>query len=359
MFSYDYNSEICFLFSACKSIDSCTTCITGPPTPDVSNCEATTSSPTPLPGGTRAIALGGKSRRDGLDYWLGSTELFSLSKTCPVNIWELDDWGGMTMEFINGKVMACGGYDRTKAGYLNRCWALDLESDEWQRLEGTLPGSVYEGKSISFRSTMMIFGGESNGVRNWVQEYVIGNDTWHTRTDLYMPVSLQRHCVVNVDDELIFVFGGATSVSLDSAHALNYTSGKWTDLPSMHDARHDHTCLLWNMNGKRGILVVGGQCTGANCDVVGPLQSVEFFDFEKIRWETLYDSYLQEPRYAHGMSVLDGVPVVYGGQRNATEILTSGERLEVDTWVKVEDMLVTSRTDFAYTDIPAEIVDCY
>jgi len=41
--------------------------------------------------------------RDGLDYWLGSTELFSLSKTCPVNIWELDDWGGMTMEFHQWK----------------------------------------------------------------------------------------------------------------------------------------------------------------------------------------------------------------------------------------------------------------
>merc|ERR1712142_121030 len=358
MFSYDHRSFICFLFSLCNEIDSCDTCITGPPYPDVTACEVTTSSPTPMPGGTLAVALGGASRRDGINFWLGSTEIFSRDKTCSIHIQEMDDWSGMVMEFINGKVMACGGYDRTKGGHINGCWVLDLENRVWELLEGKLAHVVQNAKSLAFRSTMLIFGGEYSGVRNWVQEYVVGNDTWHYRSDLYPPESKDQHCVVNVDDELIFMFGGRTSISLDSAHVLNYTSGKWTELPSMHDARHDHTCLLWNMNGQRGILVIGGQCTGGNCDVVGPLRSVEFFDFEKIRWTTLYDSYLQDPRYFHGMSVLDGVPVVYGGYANTTEILTSGERLEGETWVKIDGLLSSSRAQFGYADIPADFINC-
>ena len=57
-------------------------------------------------------------------------------------------------------------------------------------------------------------------------------------------------------------------------------------------------------------MVVGGLCGGANCDIAGPL--VEFFDLEKTSWEALYDSFLQDPRYSHGMPVLDGVQLVYG-----------------------------------------------
>jgi len=359
VFSYDHSSEICFLFSTCDTIDICSTCISGPPSPDVANCEVTTSSPTPLPGGTRAVALGGKSRANDADYWLGSTEVFSLDKTCSLHIWEMDDWTDMMVEFIAGKVITCGGYDRTKVGTWNRCWTLDLDSGEWTILAGTMTHAVYGAASVVFRSRMMLFGGaDNNAVRPFAQEYFVGNDTWLDRSDINMPEAKVQHCAVNVDDDLIFVFGGSTSLSLDSAHVLNYTSHQWTELPSMHDARQDHTCLLWNMNGKRGIMVVGGQCVGANCDVVGPLRSVEFFDFEQIRWETLYDSFLEEPRYTHGMSVLDGVPVVYGGYRNATQILTSGERLDGETWAKMDGVLTSSRAEFGYTDIPADLINC-
>jgi len=359
-FSYDRASEICFLFSACVTIDSCSTCISGPPFPDVTSCDVTPPSPTTMPGGTRAVTVGGRSRRDNLDYWLGSTEIFSLDETCPLHIWEMDDWSEMMVEYIDGKVMACGGYDRTKVGNSNKCWALDLNTGEWNLLKGLLWHATRLSGSVKFQSTMMLFGGFETTARQYVQEYVVKNDTWQYRSDLKMPEGKYGHCVVNVDDELIFVFGGdtSTSLSLDSAHVLNYTSGKWLELPSMHDARQMHTCLLWNMDGQRGIMVVGGLCAGANCDVVGPLRSVEFFDFEKTRWETLYDSFLQEPRYSHGMSVLDGVPLVYGGFRNATEILSNGERLDGGTWTKMEDVLVSARGDFGYTDIPADIIDC-
>ena len=141
----------------------------------------------------------------------------------------------MMVEFIAGKVMACGGYDRTKVGDLNRCWTLDLDCGEWTILAGTMTYPVYKAASVAFRSRIMLFGGSfSNTVtnhRNIVQEYFVGNDTWLYRSDLDMPEAKGQHCAVNVDDDLIFVFGGYTTLSLDSAHVLNYTSHQWIELP--------------------------------------------------------------------------------------------------------------------------------
>jgi len=128
--------------------------------------------------------------------------------------------------------------------------------------------------------------------------------TW-TTSDVEMPLGVASFEVV-ADGPLIYAFGGfdADSLATDFSAVLDTRSGEWRDLPPLPTARYAHTVTVFD-----GLTyVIGGR------DADGEVSEVDVFDPERERWTTL-DQEMPRARDSHKtVATPDGL-VVAGGQR--------------------------------------------
>jgi len=167
--------------------------------------------------------------------------------------------------------------------------------------------------------------------------------TWST-SDVEMPVGVASFEVAAIGPR-IYAFGGfdATSQAMDFAAVLDTRSGEWRDLPPLPHARYAHTVTIFD-----GLIyVVGGR------DVAGEVAQVDVFDPRAERWTTL-DTPMPKARArdSHKTVAIPQGLVVAGGQRDFED------SAEVDLfdphtgeWAVLNDLPEPmSRAGLAYAD---------
>lgn len=129
--------------------------------------------------------------------------------------------------------------------------------------------------------------------------------TW-TTSDIEMPIGVASFEVVT-DGPLIYAFGGfdAESQATDFSSVLDTRTGRWRSLAPLPHPRYAHTVTMFD-----GLVhVIGGR------DLDGEVAEVDVFDLETERWTTL-DRPMSRARDSHkAVATPEGIYVA-GGQRN-------------------------------------------
>ena len=103
-----------------------------------------------------------------------------------------------------------------------------------------------------------------------------------------MPVALERHCIVALDGNNLFVTGGRIPLSPFGYSNMSYLyhsdTKEWEELPGLLRTRQSHACArVRNSNGDEEVVAAGGYyCEDDNCP--GSLDLVDIYNLQSGQW---------------------------------------------------------------------------
>jgi len=375
---FTHVSFFCYLFSNCsiKNVTECPGCLSGPEFPPVSLCNAAPKQE------DQAFLIGGigedKFTLTSVDIENGRTGYGGST-----GIEDVPPRSQAISEVFQNKVLLCGGTDdqvcRVSPGkdssldrdyIFNDCFLLDVEENEWKITERMRRGRK-AASSVIINTSVLVMGGVFHRADFWdyescspgrldthqcglhcqthitdnVEEFDFQTETWDSY-DAPLPIPLEGSCAVHVDG-MVYVSGGVTydknvTVDSDTLFMLNTSSKEWTKLSHMYQNRAFHSCTFIRNNGREGLLILGGYSKEKN-PYQGVLDSVEFFDFQTKRWESLWNVGLNIGRYGASLATIDGYPTVFGGHGEDGNTITKIERFVLGQWKISERELVNGR----------------
>jgi len=298
-----------------------------------------------LPGAL--LVVGGRSDTYGV---LSSVELVTSGGVCRNIVPNLPTmrWKMVSASIDEDTVVACGGINFLGDPKTD-CWRLDFSYSKprWTAMQSlSVPRDA--AAWAAERGKLYVMGGSLGTLSGYTastevydptkDEWVIGKSLTSTRAS---------HCAVGDGEGHIIVTGGYGA--LQSVQRLDIQSGVWTNLPDLQPVRAQHGCAFVELMGKKGVIVVGGDSGGTRLndvrflslegsapsdwtkiadlntarwgrpsvgtiggkitviggwDGVKALNSVEFYNEKKKRWETSRRTRLStERRWAAGAQV--------------------------------------------------------
>lgn len=157
-------------------------------------------------------------------------------------------------------------------------------------------------------------------------------DTWTPRSPLPEGTERGTACVGTLGTT-IYVFGGASDVTVTHAHAYDTVLDAWTELPPLPEPR-EH-CIAAGIDGK--VYIVSGRANG--------IQGLEVESWAYDPDTQIYEDRapIPTPRGGAGGATLHGRIFVFGGEGNRTDIDGIFHEVEAydpvtDTWESLPDM---------------------
>lgn len=151
-----------------------------------------------------------------------------------------------------------------------------------------------------------------------VQLLDLANNVWRPVPDWNIAFR-HSHCTVAVSPTEVVIIGGVGSdlkTPIAQVEAVKVTTGIVRMLPPLLMPRFGHACALF---GKSDILITGGK--NGNNEI---LATVEAFNIFTMTYKVLPP--LQVPRFYHSCGIVQGRPVVFGGEGSLIS-QTTGEAL--------------------------------
>ena len=285
---------------------------------------------------------------------------------------------GLVAEWVNGRVVACGGVNETAAS--NLCWAFDPLANAWVEdkdqggggVNGSSGGMIVERHFASSgvaQSRMYVLGGRDGRERPMAIGTVESADNGRRRleTDLKLTQERAYHCSTSLNDDTLVLTGGYSynsvigvtqKYNLTAAAAAASDGGRrrWERVGqgNLNYPRYLHACgqLPLSPGGLVGVIVAGGYSTRY-------LKSAEIYDPQTGAW--METGAMNVPRQGAGMAVLNGRPTVFGGFHSMTEFPSSVEQYDVETgsWIRLHrTQMRVPRRYFAVAAVPRTLFDC-
>ena len=167
------------------------------------------------------------------------------------------------------------------------------------------------------------------------------------------------HCLVKTSESTVMMIGGSQDSEIArNTYFLDVLTGDWTDGPDMIKARSGHGCGLFDVDGMKYVIVVGG--VDVSDDRYQYLSSTEYFDFESMEWKD--DASLPVALADPEVVSLGNRLVVIGGHQappyNALDIYEYNCNVDYCGWVTLDVKLTEQRNDIVAMPIPDKQVNC-
>ncbi|ESP03245.1 hypothetical protein LOTGIDRAFT_237773 [Lottia gigantea] len=225
---------------------------------------------------------------------------------------------GFGLRSVNGKLIACGGYDRGECLKSTECF--NLESNTWTMLADM---KTTRGRFSAARVGDTIFAcGGSDGYHELrtVEVYDVEKDVW----SFVAPMIKHRSSpgVAVLGDQLFCIGGCMGQNSVAECEVYDAKTDSWSFIASLNTARYQASVRAYN-----GKLYVMGGTDGWNC-----LNSVEVYDPAINEWRYLES--LNVCRRGAGVECFQGKLYVIGGN-DGTHSLKSTEIFDVENqkWI--------------------------
>jgi N-acetylneuraminic acid mutarotase len=197
-----------------------------------------------------ARSMSGSCILDGRIYVIGGAQgNTSESRKASTEVYDIeaDDWtvlqnmnftrGTHTVETVNGKIYAIGGWMEGGSEYSN-VEEYDPAEDTWT-VKSNLPESRRMHTSCVINDTIYVMGGYSSSSDHLLKSariYDPASDTWDTIADMNYGRSAPSCCLYN---NKIYVFGGLnymTSEMISEVEVYDPTTDTWTALGPISDS---------------------------------------------------------------------------------------------------------------------------
>lgn len=235
---------------------------------------------------------------------------------------------------LNGEVYVLGGFTPDASSSVQ---AYDPETDMWRDV-ADFP-AIFHHPNVAVVGGMIYVAGFHLGsslrdADGRVFAYDPVADEWLPRAS--MPVGTDRGaaCVATLGDD-IYVFGGASDVTMPDASVYDTVADEWTPLPPM-PALREH-CVAAGIDGK--IYIVSGRANS--------IQGIEVESWVYDPVTEMYDerSALPTPRAGGAGALLGGRIFVFGGEGNSEDPDGVFHEIEAydpatDTWEELPDMTI-------------------
>ena len=271
---------------------------------------------------------------------------------------------GLVAEWVNGRVVACGGVNGTAE--TNLCWTFDPLANAWVETKysggggggvdvgsGTMVERHFASSAVA-KSTMYVLGGRDGRERPMAIGSVESADSGRRWMEEELKLTQERayHCSTSLSDDTLVMTGGYSYNSvIGVTQEYNLTSSsRWERVGqgNLNYPRYLHACgqLPLSPGGLVGVIVAGGYSTRY-------LRSAEIYDPQTGAW--METGEMSVPRQGAGMAVLNGRPTVFGGFHSMTEFPSSVEQYDVETgsWIRLHRTEMTvPRRYFAVASVP-------
>ena len=179
-----------------------------------------------------------------------------------------------------------------------------------------------------------------------------------------LPIKLQRHCALSIDENTVMITGGFVTTGLpnwvasSSTFFYHFDTNQWSKGPDLNVARGEFGCsLLSKSNGESYVVVTGG----ANGGDWSSLKSTEIFDFQLNQW--MIGPNLPTGISAHAMvSMTNKVYVIGGGQKQGEFTINLDRIYELDedifAWKEMKQRLKYARRWIVALAVPDSMTKC-
>ncbi|XP_071746818.1 uncharacterized protein [Lepeophtheirus salmonis] len=304
-----------------------------------------------------AMLIGGWNPESGL---LKNVEIYSPQQhPCSnINVAPLPaPRKGLVANWIDGSVIACGGYNQTAV--LNVCWKFVPELNDWKEIRSTEIERHFATSVISGGDFYVLGGrdGKEEPVALGAVERLKSEErTWELIPEMKLSIERAYHCSIPLSHNSIVLTGGYSWNSILNDVELFNTSEMergWTKLKGMNTPRYLHSCGVVpnsedDHNNNPQIIVAGGYSSEY-------LSSSEIYDFNTGEWRDTGP--MMEPRQGAHMLVLNGRPTVIGGFHSTDRYPDVVEQYDLKSgrWVPVSQRIKTRRRYFAAVEIPENL----
>lgn len=202
----------------------------------------------------------------------------------------------------------------------------------------------------------------------WITGYGYGNEDYTEFVSLsgevtpgpLLPENLIGHCLVKTGEEskVMMIGGQQHPDNIGRTYLLDVLTGAWTEGPELEFARAFHSCGLFELGGKKYVLVIGGEGQDTSY-----LTSVEILDVDAIEdgWKqiaplplALFDPVAVS--FGNRLVVVGGTKEGYEESLDIYEFVCPN--IEVCEWVALKKKLTEHRMNFVAMPIPDELVTC-
>lgn len=256
------------------------------------------------------LVVGGRSDTYGV---LSSVELLTSGGVCRGAVPSIPAmrWKMVAATLGGDTVLVCGGINFL-GDPKTTCWALQLQpppgtkdtfTPSWREMEGlSVPRDAAAWAAEG--GSLFVMGGSLGPLSGYTASVEVWDgESWAVGPNLSS--SRASHCAVGLGNGSIIVTGGYGA--LRAVQRLDISSRTWTDLPSLNPLRAQHGCALVELEGRRGVLVAGGDSGGTR------LNDVRFLALDPAAtWTRLAD--LNTARWGRpSIGVIGGRITVVGG----------------------------------------------
>jgi len=200
--------------------------------------------------------------------------------------------------------LICGGFDSGLGNYTNKCYL--LRNGSWIQTYPLSESKAFMAISPSpfiNESNLFFLSGGTNQVLLGTSEVLTTNGWEVVHPDL--PVMLDAHCMVLLNETTIFVIGGNNLETRYSneTYFLDSVTGVWSAGPRLNIGRHDHSCGRIRIESgslEKSVIVVGGFEGNFS-------SSVEVLNVKTLTWEfgpELKNSYEKNVFYKNMRSIV-------------------------------------------------------
>jgi len=191
--------------------------------------------------------------------------------------------------------------------------------------------------------------------------------SWSPTAVKNLPVSVYLHCLVKLNDTVLFLIGGTTSDENASGHTFAYDNrdNTWTRGPILAEPRSGHACGLLKTEAEHYIVVAGGS-TGSN--YAATVELLKISPDGVIATEWVAGPALPQHVLFGSMVEYNGSVILIGGGgedlTNATlPISFDGDQLfqlksPEGPWVELGQKLKEKRSQHTSFLIPDELAKC-
>ena len=193
---------------------------------------------------------------------LDNTELIDLSGDCTSTLPNYPaKYAAGTGQFIDGKVVICGGYNY-QGLRTSDCYQLSKGSSSFVKLSPSMQVNRYRAKSIITQGRLWITGGQDEYKNKLSSSEFIqtsNNSESIPMGNIELPEPISGHAVISLNSSTSMLIGGTHNIA--KTHLYDHLSSTWTVGPELITGRHDHAAglIMDHTTHQQHIAVVGGQ----------------------------------------------------------------------------------------------------
>ena len=257
----------------------------------------------------------------------------------------------------------CGGWNAMVVW--SEC--LSFENRTWKTIasmNASRQWSGYAAFSQGDDDILLVTGGnENNGGSLLNSVEFFDGQFWNAEKFSYLPESVHLHCLVKINNSMLFQIGGTTihETSTEKTYLFDIDQNQWIPGPYLNQPRHFHSCGVMNWinpsteTEEKVVVVAGGQSP----------RKVELLYLNDLQTGWVFGPSLLGDLLISGSSMIEfqNSVILIGGDNEANSEDFDGKGLYQlsspnGEWTKMRQNLKEKRMSHVAFLIPDELVDC-